>query len=134
MIICVYEVVQGCDGVGSESIIIMFICIGMDDELQVWDVICEHMFMVNVDFIIYDGFNLQSLQVEECIVFNVFRLQAIYVFELGKLKGQEMLEINGGEWSFLFDGGGIIVICMRFLVMVGVYGHKVFCFFVFVTI
>lgn len=126
MTIRVYEAAQGRDGVGSESITITFICIGTDDELQAWDATREHMSTANADLTTYDGFNLQSLQVEERIAPNAFRLQATYAPESGKPKGQEMSEINGGEWSFSFDGGGTTAIRTRSLATVGAYGHKVF--------
>lgn len=123
MTIRVYEAAQGRDGVGSESITITFICIGTDDELQAWDATREHISTANADLTTYDGFNLQSLQVEERIAPNAFRLQATYAPESGKPKGQEMSEINGGEWSFSFDGGGTTAIRSRSLATVGAYGQ-----------
>ena len=124
MTIRVYEAAQGRDGGGSESISITFICIGTDDELQAGDATREHMSTANADLTTYDGFNLQSLQVEERIAPNAFRLQATYAPESGKPKGQEMSEINGGEWSFSFDGGGATAIRTRSLATVGAYGVR----------
>ena len=76
MTIRVYEAAQGRDGVGSESITITFICIGTDDELQAWEATREHM--LGADLSTYDTFLLRSLQVEERIAPNAFRLQASY--------------------------------------------------------
>ena len=122
MTIRVYEAAQGRDGVGGDSITITFICIGTDDELQAWEATREHM--LGADLSTYDTFLLRSLQVEERIAPNAFRLQASYSPRKGKPKGEEMAEVNGGEWSFSFDGGGTTAIRTRSLATVGAYGFR----------
>ena len=124
MTIRVYEAAQGRDGVGGSSVTISFICIGTDNELQAYTATRDHVAPGNANLTTYDGKNLQTLEVEERIAPNAFRLQATYAHESGSPSGVAMSEINGGEWSFSFDGGGTTAIRTRSLKTVSAYGVK----------
>ena len=123
MTIHVYEAAQGRDGVGGDSVTISFICIGTDNELTAHRAAKDHIAPRNADLTTYDGKPLKTLQVEERIAPNAFRVQATYSSAEGKgEKGEDMSDTNGGEWSFSFDGGGTTAIRTRSIETRAAYG------------
>ena len=124
MTIRVYEAATGREGTGGDSVTITFICHGTDNELRARTATRDYLSVDNADLTTYDGKNLATLEVEERMAPNTFRLRATYSPAAGRPTPSEMQEINGGDWSFSFDGGGETALRTVSYNTVGAYGKR----------